>query len=60
METDWYQVVQDATLFQGDILLHCPVFVLAAESNWPQPPDATVDVDIKDVDLIVMTQSCDL
>lgn len=60
METDWYQVVQDSTLFQGDILLRCPVFVMAAELSWPRPPGASIDVDIKELDSIVMTQSCDL
>lgn len=60
MEVDWYQVVQDATLLQGDILLRCPVIVIAAELSWPRPPDAPMDVDIEELDLIVMTQSCDL
>ncbi|HTU89736.1 MAG TPA: hypothetical protein VMF69_06550 [Gemmataceae bacterium] len=60
MEVDWYQIVQDATLFQGDILLHCPVFVIAAELSWPQSSNAPLEVDIKDLDLIVMTQTCDL
>jgi hypothetical protein len=60
MEVDWYQVVQEATLLQGDILLRCPVIVMAAELNWSRPPDAPMDVDIEELDSIVMTQSCDL
>lgn len=60
MEVDWYQVVQEAALLQGDILLRCPVIVIAAELSWPRPADTPMDVDIEEMDLIVMTQSCDL
>lgn len=60
MEVDWYQVVQEASLLQGDILFRCPAIVIAAELNWPRPADAPMEVDIEEQDLIVLTQSCDL
>jgi hypothetical protein len=57
---DWYEVIQGESLLQGDILRACPVVQLVGGVPWPPAPDAAVEVDLVEVDLILMTQSCDL
>jgi hypothetical protein len=59
-EANWYEVVQGATLLQGDLLFHCPVITVVSGFKWPVPDDAVPVVDVLDLDLVVMTQSCDL
>src|SRR5205823_3546630 len=50
----------------GDILKRCPVFILSGwyaatgTRTWPVGPSRQVDIDSSDLDLVVMTQSCDL
>ena len=55
----WYEVVEGGALEQGDLLFQCPVSVLVSE-NFSSAPDQLVQVDILTLDMIVMTQSCDL
>lgn len=55
----WYEVVEGGTLEQGDLLFQCPVSVLVS-LGLPVAPDQTVQVDIQYIDVVVMTQSCDL
>jgi len=58
----WYQLVDGTSLEQGDILEGCPVFSPAPElahdfDKLGEPPP---EFDYKHLDVIVMTQSCDL
>ena len=54
----WFEVANGRGLEQGDIILRCPVYMpLVAD---PLVEDLTIDVDRRELDLIVMTQSCDL
>lgn len=59
-DTDWFEVVEGASLLQGDILPKCPVFVLDKELTWPLSPESSLGLRADMVDLIVLTQSCDL
>lgn len=57
MPESWYDVVTGGALEQGDLLPECPVArVLGIE--FPLPDD--VDVAIDDLDVVVLTQTCDL
>jgi hypothetical protein len=59
-ERDWYEVTEGQSLFQGDILMNCPVFTVVGALQWPLPADTEVEVEAKIFDLVVLTQSCDL
>jgi hypothetical protein len=59
-EKDWYESVSGDAILQGDILLRCPVFLLMGVAQWPLTAGAEMRVRAKVVDLVVMTQSCDL
>lgn len=59
-DSDWYEVAQGSSLFQGDILKQCPVFVVEGELTLPLREDADIGVRVKIIDLVVLTQSCDL
>lgn len=59
-DTDWFEVVQGAILLQGDILPKCPVFVPDRELTWPLSREGSLGLRVDLVDLIVLTQSCDL
>jgi hypothetical protein len=59
--SDWYELVIDDQLMQGDIFENCPVFMPSPEMEWPikeDNGDTTFDVEFQDI--VVMTQSCDL
>jgi hypothetical protein len=58
-DTDWYQIVQGSSVFQGDLLMNCPVGTVA-ELPLPIPDDYQPPVEVRFLDLVVMTQSCDL
>lgn len=57
-DPDWYEVTQGDGLEQGDLLPACPVPI--ATESAPDTENAGFDVEVKIVDLIVLTQSCDL
>jgi hypothetical protein len=59
-DADWYEVVNEPALLQGDVLLRCPVFLAAGPLQWPASPDVEVRIRARVFDLVVMTQSCDL
>jgi hypothetical protein len=59
-EGDWYEVTEGAALLQGDILRRCPVFLISDGWTWPLTSAKQVEVDVSELDLVVMTQSCDL
>ena len=65
IEYPWYEAVTDDSLEQGDLLPNCPVIrqpsnlselLLNYDSSEPLVEPVTVDT----VDLIIMSQSCDL
>ena len=59
----WFEYVASdyTTLSQGDILLDCPVFFPAAEVDYTTMDNpANVTFVMKNIDVVVMTQSCDI
>jgi hypothetical protein len=52
---DWYCIVENATLEQGDFFFSCPVTVPVST-----PKGNTIDVEVLEYDIVVMSQSCDL
>jgi len=52
---EWYKVVKDNTLQQGDFFYDCPITMPLAN---PEKEDVEVKVMVYDV--VVMSQSCDL
>jgi hypothetical protein len=60
MESFWREL-KSGGLAQGDMLLHCRVPVIRADiDESSQLPDTPSSVDVDELDLILMTQSCDL
>lgn len=59
MESFWEQIETDK-LAQGDFLLGCSVPVVAADFDKAAASRAPVKVRVDVLDVIVMTQSCDL
>jgi hypothetical protein len=59
-DSDWYEITQGPLLRQGDILFGCPVFTATPNWTWPIPEGAPLDIDFLDLDVVVLTQSCDL
>lgn len=60
--SDWYALVQGDALEQGDILERCPIFEIPKDFPWPLIADdvGTLDIDVSERDLVVLSQSCDL
>ena len=59
MPYDWYQVLTDenlGNLEQGDFIPLCPLVIPPTQIEAGQTPE----VDIKETDTIVLSQSCDL
>jgi hypothetical protein len=61
MEAFWHQV-NESGLRQGDYLRDClfPVSIFSADEFSGQTDELVLDVEIKERDLIIITQSCDL
>jgi len=59
-DTEWYEISQGPALMQGEILRNCPVLLQTIQPQWPMPPQAELEVKIREYDLVVMTHSCDL
>lgn len=59
-EANWFEVVAEANLPQGDILPKCPVFVPDEELTWPLSLEKSLGFRADLIKLIVLTQSCDL
>lgn len=57
---DWFEIVEGTDLLQGDILPKCPVFVPDRELSWPLSTQSSLGLRVDLIDLIVLTQSCDL
>lgn len=58
-EYPWYEVVTGDQLEQGDLLFRCPVFTPAPDLTLPLEGEG-VRGEIREFDVVVMTQSCDL
>lgn len=66
MEYPWYEVVDGASLQQGDFFDSCPVLIpqtaLPETSEVPESvgSEAYLDGEVQDFNVVVMSQSCDL
>ena len=58
-EPSWYDVVSTAALEQGDILSRCPTPIVGPPT-FPIDDGDSLSVEVVDLTLIVLTQSCDL
>ncbi len=58
-QDDWYDLIEEGTLEQGDILFQCPVSVLVSDT-LPSSDEEEIEVDLLTLNVVVMTQSCDL
>ena len=57
----WYEIVDNTvSILQGDILLSCPVFIPSPGYYPSIKDDITLSIEVKEYDIIVMSQSCDL
>lgn len=59
IENSWYEIVEDDSLEQGDILFACPIVVPSSKLTFPLPT-ASAKAELQLTDVVVMTQSCDL
>jgi len=59
-DSDWFEVTEGFNLLQGDVLPNCPRFVPDGELKWPIPAESRLGLRADLIDLIVLTQSCDL
>ena len=59
-EEDWYEPVVGPSLLQGDLIMRCPIFTIEGGLKWPIVTQPQVHVDAKTLDVIVVTQSCEL
>ncbi|MGH7169388.1 MAG: hypothetical protein ACRELF_20105 [Gemmataceae bacterium] len=57
---DWFEVIEGPGILQADVLPRCPVFQPDKEFQWPLAVDNQQGFRVKALDLIMMTQSCDL
>jgi len=57
---DWYEVIRDDELMQGDLLNGCPVTRVRGFDQWPVPVGQPVEVEVYLEDLVILSQSCDL
>ena len=58
-DPSWFEVVAGAKLAQGDVLRGCPVPCVET-LDLPLAQDQQIPVVVQDLDLIVVTQTCDL
>ncbi|HAC16347.1 MAG TPA: hypothetical protein DCE78_10455 [Bacteroidetes bacterium] len=58
MSYPWYKVITESSmdLNQGDLIPNCPIVIPPSEIT----SEGYTDVDFKEIDSIIMTQSCDL
>ena len=59
-DRDWFEVVEGANLLQGDLLPKCPVVIPNTELTWPLPAEQNLKLRADLVDVVILTQSCDL
>jgi len=56
VEHPWYEVVKSDEVLQGDFIKGCPVIIPPPEISDSED----VDVKVKNYDVVVMSQSCDI
>lgn len=57
----WYEIVNtNEPILQGDMLFSCPIFIPSSGYYSSVKEDITVPIEVKEYDVIVMSQSCDL
>jgi hypothetical protein len=59
-DLDWFEITEGTSLLQGDVLPKCPAFLPREELKWPLSNESIPGFRAELVDLIVLTQSCDL
>jgi hypothetical protein len=59
-DPSWYDVTTSEDLEQGDLLRECPIPTVLGLEAWPLLENQEVSVDIRLVDAVVLSQSCDL
>ncbi len=52
----WYEVADDDKIMQGDFIPECPIIIPPSEIS----EEDEFDVTIKNYDVIIMSQSCDI
>jgi len=57
MRYEWYEIVENDELQQGDIIRSCPILVPPA--TLPETEQG-IDIRVEEYDVIVLSQSCDL
>ncbi len=55
-EYPWYEVADDDKIMQGDFIPECPIIIPPSEISEKEE----FDVTIKNYDVIIMSQSCDI
>jgi hypothetical protein len=60
IDAEWYEVTNEGTLRQCDILRSCPVIRLQGKLQWPITASTPIPAKMEKYDLIILTQSCDL
>lgn len=58
MDYQWYAKINDNSLEQGDIISDCYIIVPPSSESLSEGDD--IDVDVKTMDIIILSQSCDL
>jgi hypothetical protein len=58
MDYPWFEVVEGDEISQGDIIMNCPVVIVPPLEDLSE--GAEFDVVMKTIDVIIMTQACDL
>ncbi|MCD6483025.1 MAG: hypothetical protein J7K83_02020 [Candidatus Aenigmarchaeota archaeon] len=53
----WYEIVEGEELLQGDIIESCPIIIPPSTIG---DGSGSIDVDVIEYDVIIMSQSCDL
>lgn len=57
----WYEVIAEAKLLQGDMIYRCPVVVPTGDiPEEDGGEEYTLEAEIFEYDVVVMSQSCDL
>lgn len=58
MNYPWYEVVEGEEISQGDIIKDCPVVIIPPVGDVSE--DVEIEATMQTIDVIVMTQACDL
>ena len=56
VENSWYELVDGQALQQGDLIDSCPIAIPSS----PIKENITVDLKVRELNIVIMSQSCDL